>query len=60
MAHGAGRDHFMNEVQTLAGRLLAYFCAHAKTKERTARFVERMGIDTIRTDLGLAMPSAPG
>lgn len=49
-----------DEVQALAGRLLEYFSAHAKTKERTARFVERMGIDTIRTDLGLAMPSAPG
>jgi len=31
------------EAQALVGRLLAYFKAHAKPKERTARFIERVG-----------------
>lgn len=48
------------EAMALAGRLLAYFSDRAKPKERPARFVERIGIDTIRKDLGLAMPDAAG
>jgi NAD(P)H-nitrite reductase large subunit len=48
------------EAQALVGRLLAYFSDHAGPKERTARFVERVGIDTIRNDLGLAGPEATG
>lgn len=31
------------EAQALVGRLLAYVRAHAKPKERTARFIERVG-----------------
>lgn len=37
------------EIISLAKRCLEYYAANGKKKERTARFVERIGIDEIKT-----------
>ncbi|MDD4136873.1 MAG: NAD(P)/FAD-dependent oxidoreductase [Methanoregula sp.] len=39
------------EVHDLVARLLEYFGTHAKPKERTARFMERITLRTLRHDL---------
>ena len=36
------------EALGLAGRVLAFYQAQGKPRERTARFVERMGLDAVR------------
>ncbi len=36
------------EIVELIRRCLDYYCLHAKKKERTARFIERIGIETFR------------
>ena len=37
------------QVKELVGRCLSYYTKNAKKKERTARFVERIGIETIKS-----------
>ena len=39
---------FMEQVIDLTEKLLAYYAANAKKRERAARFVERVGIETIK------------
>lgn len=39
------------EVHDLIARLLEYYRANAKPKERSARFMERIGMETLRHDL---------
>ncbi len=39
------------QVLSLAKRCLEYYAANGKKKERTARFVERIGIDKIKTSV---------
>ncbi|HYA31240.1 MAG TPA: hypothetical protein VED67_00665 [Thermodesulfovibrionales bacterium] len=39
------------ETLDLVERLLEYYRNHAKPKERTARFMERIGMDTLRSEL---------
>jgi NAD(P)H-nitrite reductase large subunit len=43
----------------LVERLLGYFGNHAKPKERTARFMERAGMDTLRSELLSLIPYIP-
>jgi NAD(P)H-nitrite reductase large subunit len=43
----------------LVDRLLAYFGSYAKPKERTARFMERIGMDTLRSELLSLIPYLP-
>jgi NAD(P)H-nitrite reductase large subunit len=40
-----------SEVIDLVRRLLEYYRGHAKPKERTARFMDRVGTETLKTDL---------
>jgi NAD(P)H-nitrite reductase large subunit len=40
-----------SEVIDLVRRLLEYYRGHAKPKERTARFMDRVGMETLKTDL---------
>lgn len=47
------------EALDLVQRLLEYYQIHAKGKERTARFMERIGIDTLRSDLLPLLPYIP-
>lgn len=37
-----------SEVKTLLDRCLTYYTSHAKKKERSARFITRIGIDTFK------------
>jgi NAD(P)H-nitrite reductase large subunit len=47
------RDLTDDQVLELAQKSLDYYCAHAKKHERTARFVERTGIEAMKQHLGL-------
>jgi NAD(P)H-nitrite reductase large subunit len=49
LAEGMGRE----EVIDLVSKILVYYRDHAKKKERTARFIERTGIQAMKTHLGL-------
>ena len=40
------------EVIALIKRCLDYYCEHARKRERTARFIERVGIDTFKAAIG--------
>jgi len=44
-------DLTTDEVHDLLARLLEYFRTHAQPKERTSRFMERIGMDTLWHDL---------
>lgn len=44
------------EALDCSQRLAEYYRKHAKPHERTARFVERVGIDTINEDVVVIMP----
>jgi len=46
-------DLTIEQVVELTKKCLAYFQANAKKRERTARFVERTGIEAMKTALGL-------
>jgi NAD(P)H-nitrite reductase large subunit len=48
-----------DEALDLVERLLEYFRAHAKPKERTARLMERTGMDTLRSELLSLVPYIP-
>jgi NAD(P)H-nitrite reductase large subunit len=41
------------------GGLLGYYGSHAKPKERTARFMERVGMETLRSELLSLIPYIP-
>lgn len=41
------------EAFELTGRFLAYYCEKGTPKQRTARFIEKIGIETVRAELGL-------
>jgi NAD(P)H-nitrite reductase large subunit len=43
----------------LVDRLLGYYGSNAKPKERTARFMERVGMDTLRSELLSLIPYIP-
>jgi len=40
-------------------RVAEYYQNHAKPHERTARFMERVGMDTLKSDLLAYMPYIP-
>ena len=43
----------------LADRLVDYYATHGRSGERTARFVERLGLETIRSELLRFVPFLP-
>jgi len=45
------KDLTREEAIDLTRRLLAYYRDHGKPRERTARFIERVGLDAIRSDV---------
>ncbi|MDD1673082.1 MAG: NAD(P)/FAD-dependent oxidoreductase [Methanomicrobiales archaeon] len=47
------------EALDLVQRLLEYYRDRAKPKERTARFIERIGIDTLKSELLTLIPYIP-
>jgi len=47
------------EVMDLVDRLLAYYRGNAKPHERTARFMERTGMEILKSDLLQFMPYIP-
>jgi NAD(P)H-nitrite reductase large subunit len=53
------RDLTAGEVVDCAQRLAQYYGSHAKPHERTARFMERIGMDSLRSDLLLLLPYIP-
>jgi NAD(P)H-nitrite reductase large subunit len=48
-----------DEALDLVERLLEYYRTHANPKERTARFMERIGLETLRSDLLSLIPYIP-
>lgn len=52
-------DLTTEEVHDLVARLLEYFRAHAKPKERTSRFMERITMEGLRSDLLDLIPYIP-
>ena len=44
------------ETLDLVKRLLEYYRNHAKPKERTARFMERIGMETLKSELLAFIP----
>ena len=53
------RDLTTGEALDCAQRLAGYYRTHAKTHERTARFMERIGIDTLKSELLTLLPFIP-
>jgi NAD(P)H-nitrite reductase large subunit len=53
------RDLSTTEALDCTRRLAEYYRGHAKPHERTARFMERTGIDTLKTDLLSFFPYLP-
>lgn len=53
------KDLSAHEVKDLAKHLLVYYQNKAKPGERTARFVERVGMETIRSELLSTIPYIP-
>ena len=47
------------EAQDCAARLLEYYRNHAKPHERTARFMERVGMETLKSELLTLLPYIP-
>jgi NAD(P)H-nitrite reductase large subunit len=45
------KDLTTDEAQDLISRLLGYYKAHARPKERTARFMERITMENLNHDL---------
>jgi NAD(P)H-nitrite reductase large subunit len=50
------KDLSAGEARDCIQRLAEYYRSHAKPHERTARFVERVGIETVKADLLPLMP----
>ncbi|MDD1665771.1 MAG: NAD(P)/FAD-dependent oxidoreductase [Methanomicrobiales archaeon] len=55
IARNLPRDDALDLVE----RLLGYYRSHAKPRERTARFMERIGLDTLRSELLSLIPYIP-
>ena len=53
------RDLTSDEVIDCVLRLAGYYCSHAKPHERTARFMERTGIESLRSGLLTLIPYIP-
>jgi NAD(P)H-nitrite reductase large subunit len=53
------RNLSTEEALDCAQRLAGYYGGHAKPHERTARFLERVGIDTLRSELLTLLPYIP-
>ena len=53
------RDLTGNEAVDCALRLAGYYRDHAKQHERTARFMERIGMDQLKSDLLSLLPYIP-
>ena len=53
------RDLSSDEVIDCALRLCEYYCSHAKPHERTARFMERTGIELLKSELLTFIPYIP-
>jgi NAD(P)H-nitrite reductase large subunit len=53
------RDLTSNEVVDCTRRLAEYYRSHANPHERTARFMERIGIDTLKSELLTFIPYIP-
>jgi NAD(P)H-nitrite reductase large subunit len=52
-------DLTTDEVHDLLARLLEYFRTHAKPKERTSRFMERITLEALQHDLPDVIPFVP-
>lgn len=52
-------DLTANEAVDCAQRLSEYYRSHANKHERTARFMERIGIDTLKSELLTLIPYIP-
>ncbi len=52
-------DLTANEAADCAQRLSEYYRSHANKHERTARFMERVGIDTLKSELLTLIPYIP-
>jgi len=55
IARNLSRDDALDLVE----RLLGYWAGHANPKERTSRFMERVGMDTLRSELLSLIPYIP-
>lgn len=53
------RDLTAGEVVDCAERLLRYYRSHANPRERTARFMERIGTDVLKSELLSLIPYIP-
>ena len=53
------RDPAAAEALDCSQRLAEYYGSHAKPHERTARFMERIGMDTLKSDLLQFLPYIP-
>jgi NAD(P)H-nitrite reductase large subunit len=53
------RDLSASEAVDCAQRLAGYYREHAKPHERTARFMERIGTDRLKSDLLTLLPYIP-
>ncbi len=53
------RDLTSHEVVDCTQRLAEYYRSHANPHERTARFMERIGIDTLKSELLTLLPYIP-
>ncbi len=53
------RDLSSDDAKDLVRRLLEYYRDHGKPQERTARFIERVGLDTIKRDVLAFAPYIP-
>jgi len=53
------RDLSATEALDCAQRCADYYRSHAKPHERTARFMERVGIDTLKSELLTLLPYIP-
>ena len=53
------RDLLATEALDCAQRCAEYYRSNAKPHERTARFMERIGIDTLKSELLTLLPYIP-
>jgi NAD(P)H-nitrite reductase large subunit len=53
------KDLSNGDALDCALRLAGYYRDHAKPHERTARFMERVGVDTLRSELLSLLPYIP-
>jgi NAD(P)H-nitrite reductase large subunit len=53
------RDLTIGEALDCVQRLAGYYRIHAKNHERTARFMERVGMNTLKSELLTLLPYIP-